>query len=356
MAVTLKDIAERTGVSPSVVSTVLSGRDNGTFVSEQTRRKVLQVAEVLNYTPVRSGRPRGSRRLRRQREEHFIGVWDPAYSTATAFYVQNLQAALRHHAEENDASAEDDYGLRLLTADDLPRLDAIGIMGIVIVSPELLPREAAAATIPSVMIGEVDNPPRELVQVHTDNMQAGQLLGDYLWGLGHRRVAYLASGVHPRITRQRYHGLCAIWHGQGGDIKNVVPAQYDQDKTLTEHEQVRRAVQRLYGPSSPTGKRPTALLCADEHVAAVAAQTLAEIGLRVPADLSLVAFGDTPRLAESLIPPLTAVSEPVALLTAAAIEQLYLLHDAGMPDDPERRDLTFPGELVIRASCAPPPA
>ena len=223
MAVTLKDIAERTGVSPSVVSTVLSGRDNGTFVSDQTRRKVLQVAEMLNYTPVRSGRPRGSRRLRRQREEHFIGVWDPAYSTATAFYVQNLQAALRRHAEDSDASAEDDYGLRLLTADDLPRLDAIGIMGIVLVTPELLPREAAAATIPSVMIGEVDNPPRELVQVHTDNFQAGQLLGDYLWGLGHRRIAYLASGVHPRITRQRYHGLCATWHAQGGDIAHSRP-------------------------------------------------------------------------------------------------------------------------------------
>ena len=50
---------------------------------------------MLNYTPVRSGRPRGSRRLRRQREEHFIGVWDPDYSPATAFYVQSLQAALR---------------------------------------------------------------------------------------------------------------------------------------------------------------------------------------------------------------------------------------------------------------------
>src|ERR1700753_1577252 len=121
MAVTLKDIAERTGVSPSVVSTVLSGRDNGTFVSESTRRKVLQVAESLNYTPVRSGRPRGSRRLRRQRTERFIGVWDQEYSPSTAFLIQNLQTALTQHALESGAEADDDYGLRLLTADDLPR-------------------------------------------------------------------------------------------------------------------------------------------------------------------------------------------------------------------------------------------
>src|SRR5258708_35038607 len=130
MAVTLKDIAERTGVSPSVVSTVLSGRDNGTFVSETTRRKVLQVAEMLNYTPVRSRRPRGSRRLRRQREEHFIGIWDPEYRSSSAHYVQNLQTALRRHAVEIAAESEDDFGLRILTDDDLPRLASIAVIGI----------------------------------------------------------------------------------------------------------------------------------------------------------------------------------------------------------------------------------
>ena len=148
MPVTLKDIAERTGVSPSVVSTVLSGRDNGTFVSESTRRKVLQVAEMLNYTPVRAGRPRGSRRLRRQHTEQFIGVWDPEYSPYSAYLVQNLQIALREYAREQGAEAEDDFGLRLLNADDLPRLDSLGLMGLILLSSVLLPREAASASIP----------------------------------------------------------------------------------------------------------------------------------------------------------------------------------------------------------------
>ena len=350
MAVTLKDIAERTGVSPSVVSTVLSGRDNGTFVSEQTRHKVLQVAEMLNYTPVRSGRPRGSRRLRRQREEHFIGVWDSSYSPATAYYVQNLQSALRRHAEQNNAEAEDDYGLRLLTADDLPRLDAIGIMGIILVSPELLPREAAAATIPCVMLGEVENPPRELIQVHTGNLQAGRLLGEHLWGLGHRRVALLASGKHPRVANRRFQGLQSLWTELGGGPSQIVPVQYDKAPALTEHEQVRRAVLGLVGPEASAQNRPTVLVCDNEHVAAIAAQTLAELGVRVPAGLSLAAFGDTPRLAETMIPPLTTVREPVGQLAVTAIEKLYLLHDTGVPDDPEQRDIAFPAELVIRAS------
>ncbi len=354
MAITLKDIAERTGVSPSVVSTVLSGRDNGTFVSENTRQKVLQVAELLNYTPVRSGRPRGSRRLRRQRAEQFIGIWDAEYSPDAAFSIQNLQTSLRRYVEEHGAEAEDDFGLRLLTSEDLPKLDAIGIMGLVLLSPTLLPREAAAATIPSVMLGEVDNAPRELVQIHGDNVEAGHLLGNYLWDLGHRRVAFLMRGNHAAISRQRLLGLEETWAVQGGSKSDINAVPYDTMKLLSERDQVRRATLSLFGPESDAQNRSTVLICYDENVAAIAAQTLAEIGLHIPADVSLAGFNDTPRLAEALIPPLTTVRQPVAELAASAISYLYLLHDSEHPDEVQPRDVTLPVELVIRASCAPP--
>jgi LacI family transcriptional regulator len=351
MAVTLKDIAERTGVSPSVVSTVLSGRDNGTFVSETTRRKVLQVAEMLNYTPVRSGRPRGSRRLRRQRTEQFIGVWDPDYSPASAFFIQNLQSALSHHAIEGGAAGDDDYGLRLLTGDDLPRLDALGIMGLVLLSPTLLPREAAAATIPCVMIGEVDHPPRELVQVHLDNHEAGRLLGEYLWELGHRHVGMVAPGAQARVGRQRWQGLQSVWSDHGGDPGQILPVAYDQFKGLGEREQVRRTTLGLFGPETPLQSTPTAIVCSDETVAAVVGQTLTELGRRIPVDVSLSAFTDTPRLGEALTPPLTTIRQPISQMASAAITQLYLLHDSDTPDQIEHADMAFPGELILRSSC-----
>jgi LacI family transcriptional regulator len=352
MAVTLKDIAERTGVSPSVVSTVLSGRDNGTFVSEQTRRKVLQVAEMLNYTPVRSGRPRGSRRLRRQREEHFIGIWDPQFGASTAYYIQNLQSALRKQAQTMGAENEDDFGLRILTREDLPRLDSIGVMGIILLTSSPLPREAASATIPCVMIGEIDSAPRELIQVHVDNFAAGREVAEYLWGLGHRVIAFLAPGAHPRVTRQRYHGIKSVWIKRQHDPNVILPIQYDTKPAPTEREQVRREIIDRYNPSAPRHNRPTALICDNEQIAAIAAQTLAELGCRVPAEVSLIGFNDTPQIAELMIPPLTAIKLPIELLTTAAIEQLYLLHDDEVPDSPEARDIAYPGQLVIRGSCA----
>ena len=259
MPITLKDIAQQTGVSPSVVSTVLSGRDNGTFVSENTRRKVQQVAEALNYTPVRAGRPRGSRRLRRQHTEQFIGVWDPEYSPHTAYLVQNLQVALREHAAANGAEAEDDFGLRLLTAEDLPKMDALGIMGVVVLSDSLPPREAAMASIPCVMIGETQHPSRDLVQVHLDGLDAGRQMGEYLWDLGHRRLTLLAPDSPARVTQERLDGLRGIWTAYEADADAVTLAASDTFKTLGEREGVRRAVKELF--AGEAAARPTALWC-----------------------------------------------------------------------------------------------
>ena len=357
MPITLKDIAERTGVSASVVSTVLSGRDNGTFVSESTRQKVRQVAELLNYTPVRSGRPRGSRRLRRQHTEQFIGIWDPEHSSSSAFLIQHLQVALRQYVTEQGAEAEDDFGLRLLTSADLPRLDSLGIMGIVSLSSSLLPREAAIAGIPSVMIGETDQAPREMVQVHLDSAAAGKLLGNYLWGLGHRRAVLLSPATTSRLTRERLAGLRSVWTERGADAGLVVPVTYDALKTLEEREQIRRAVSGIFSKDAPAGTRPTALLCHDENCAAVSVQTLAGLGLVVPAAVSLAGFGDTPRLAEALTPPLTVIRPPVPRLAQAAVEVLYRLHDAAASNaslPAADMDIRLPGELIRRASCASP--
>ena len=292
--------------------------------------------------------------MRRQRTAQFIGVWDADYAPSTAFVLQNLQAALSQYAVEAVAEAEDDYGRRLLPPNALPRLDALGIMGMILLSPVLLPREAAAASIPCVMIGEVDNAPPAWVQVHVDNFAGGKLIGNHLWELGHRRVAFVAPQGTPRVTRQQFQGMQASWALRGGNIHNILPAPYDTVRSLDEREQVRRVVQTVLGPEASVPGHPTAIACSDESVAAASAQTLAELGCRVPQDISLVCFSDTPRLAESLTPSLTALRRPLALLAKAAVDHLYALHNADALDPDAPRDYAFPGELIVRASSAPP--
>lgn len=358
MPITLKDIADRTGVSPSVVSTVLSGRDNGTFVSKETRERVLQVARALNYTPVRSGRPRGSRRLRRQRVEQFIGVWIPENDPVAMHMLQALQAAMTKYAAEHAPSQgeEFDYGFRLLSDEDLPRLDMLGIMGLIVLGDASLPRTAAAATTPTVLVGEVDQLPREVVTVHLDNFTAGREIGAHLWDLGHRRVAFVAPNSKPRVTRQRWQGIQSVWVDHAAPADSCIPAPYDLQQGESLSDQVGKAVSALFlGADKPN---PTAIACFSEHIASYTLRTLQDLGKRVPQDISLVAFGDTPFGAEALSPPLTTIRPPVAQLATTAIAQLYSLHREADQEKPQiaadqRRDIVFAGELVVRGSSQP---
>lgn len=359
MPITLKDIADRTGVSPSVVSTVLSGRDNGTFVSKETRERVLQVARALNYTPVRSGRPRGSRRLRRQRVEQFVGIWIPECEPAAMHSLQALQVALSKYAAEHaPAEGEEyDYGFRLLSDADLPRLDMLGIMGLVVIGDSPLPRTAAAATTPTVLMGEADQLPRDVVTVHLDNFTAGRDLAAHLWQLGHRRVAFIAPNSKPRVTRQRWQGIQSVWVDHAAPADSCIPAPYDLQPNLPLGEQVSGAIAALFAGSS--GKpAPTALACFNESIANFALRALYDLGKRVPDDVSLVGFGDTPCGAEAMAPPLTTIRPPTAQLAATAIAQLYSLHREADQEKPpiagtERRDIVFAGELVVRSSSGP---
>jgi LacI family transcriptional regulator len=357
MPVTLKDIADRTGVSPSVVSTVLSGRDNGTFVSKETRERVMEVARDLNYTPVRSGRPRGSRRLRSQHVEQFIGVWTPESDPSLVLSIQVLQQALTHYASQREivSGATYDYGLRLLTEADLPKLDMIGIMGMIILGDSLLPRSAAAATLPVVMMGETDDLPREIVSVHTDHFAAGRLLGDHLWKLDHRRIAFIAPSSKPssRVTRQRWQGIQSVWVEQSAPADWCIPAPYDAFHNLNLREQVEKAVSAVL--NSPN--RNTAIVCSSETIAFFTLQTLATRGISVPSQMSVAVFGDSPNLAEAAIPPLTAIHSPSTQIATTAIAQLYTLHSESEEPHPfmhgeHHRDISYPGHLVIRSSTS----
>jgi LacI family transcriptional regulator len=355
MPITLKDIADRTGVSPSVVSTVLSGRDNGTFVSKDTRERVLRVAQELNYTPVRSGRPRGSRRLRRQRLDQFIGAWVPEPDSLSAATLELLQQAVRQYSTMQLESEEFDYdfGLRLLLSDDLARLDMLGVIGLIIVGDSALPRTAAAANTPTVLLGEIDHAPQEIVTVHLDNFAAGRAIGDHLWRIGHRKVAFLAPSSKPRVTRQRWQGLQSIWVENGAPADGCVPAPYDTRTALDLKYQVSDTINEIYQKQSESS-RPTALVCFNENVAAYALQALFAIGKLVPKDVSLATFGDTANGAEAQAVPLTTIRPPMKQLVTSAVAQLYNIARENSAEDTtvssQRSDLAFPGELIARES------
>jgi DNA-binding LacI/PurR family transcriptional regulator len=363
MAVTLRDIAERTGVSPSVVSTVLSGRENGTFVSKDTKRRVLEVAQQLNYVPVRTGRPRGSRRLRRLHTEQFIGVWSPSADRSSHSMVAALQEALielsdTYPVDDDGESDTDTLGLRLIAEAELPRLDSLGLFGLIVVGDVPLPRAAAAASIPCVQLGEPDTAGREIVAVHLDSFAAGQSIGNYLWSLGHQTLAFVAPASKPRATRNRWQGLQSVWVERGAPHTACVPAPYDTDRATTVREQIEHAVRKVKSGQPSAGPSPTSIVCFDETVAAYTLQALSKLGLRVPGDVSVVAFGDSEGGAEAMAPPVTSIRFPVQQMVRTALQAIYSIGEMpinGVVPTENRHEIKCTGQLVVRESCVAPP-
>ena len=190
-----------------------------------------------------------------------------------------------------------------------------------------------AATTPTVLLGEADDTPREMVTVHLDNFAAGRAVGDYLWNNGHRSVAFLAPSAKPRarVTRQRWQGIQSVWvdHGAAQDL--CVPAPYDTFRNLSLKDQVHKMSDAILSGANQT---PTAMICYNEPVAVFALQAVRDAGKSAPGDMSIATFGDTPGGAEATTPALTTVRYPYHQLATTAIAQLYSLHHQAESEKP----------------------
>jgi DNA-binding LacI/PurR family transcriptional regulator len=106
----------------------------------------------------------------------------------------------------------------------------------------------------------------------------------------------------------------------------------------------------------PAG-RPTAIFCADDRTALVAARTARHLGLRVPEDLSLIGFADL-EMAEFGDPPMTTVAQPFPEMGLWAVRHLLTLaeeHHRTKQTVTPPVEVILPTRLVQRGSTAPPP-
>ena len=138
-------------------------------------------------------------------------------------------------------------------------------------------------------------------------------------------------------------------------METVVHQPYDTLKTLGERDQIRRVLLNIFGPDAPQVE--------PSHGAGVLLMKTSppspprrwrKSASRVPQTVSLVGFGDTPRLAEALTPPLTVIRRPVAQIARAAIAALYEMHEAETPEAMTERDISLPGQLMSPAPPVPP--
>lgn len=326
---TIRNVAERAGVSKSLVSLVMRGSPH---VSERRRQAVLKAARELGYRPNAVARSLVEGRTR------LIGaIVADLHNPFFAEFLDGLQESL--HGE----------GLRMLVGsgrwDPLFEAEAVEaflemrVDGLVLLSvvPDSL--KDAAASVPVVVVGERDVAGIDIV-VDDDELGAS-LAVDHLVQLGHRRIAHI-EGARSTTARYRRAGYERAMkrHGLAAEVV-VEPGDFTEEGGY-------RAARTLLTRES----RPTAIFAPNDLVATGALSAADELELRVPVDVSIIGYDNT-HLAAIRHISLTSVDQPRRDMGRVAAE--LLCRRIEDPSRAARQNLVVP-HLVVRSTTGPAPA
>lgn len=306
-SVTLEQVAQHAGVSPSTVSRILNGT---AAVSEDKKRAVNEAIRSLGFVPNPVARGlAGGRTLS-------VGVVTQAIDSP--FYGGALRGI-------EDALGQAGYSPLFVSghwnaAEEARCIDVLRsrrVDGIIVLTGRLgdSALRAVARQLPVVVTGRTLKAPG-LFALNFDNVLGARLATEHLLALGHRKIAFIGGlPLHPDAQeRERGYREALAAAGVPVDESLLTPGAYSE-------ESGRAAVERLLD----AGLRFTSIFAANDQMAFGAALALHRRGLRVPQDVSLVGFDD---LAASsfAIPPLSSVHQPVQELGRfAATAMLDLL-------------------------------
>jgi LacI family transcriptional regulator len=331
--VSQQDIAREANVSRVTVSLVLAGKDQ---TSEETRKRVLEAAKRLRYRPnllvqgMQTGRT-GSIGVIMPVSMHFHGqiakgVHDELVEAD--FVPIQLWTTPRTHTKEMELEQIH----RLVDR----RVDGMIIFPIDVSVPDVHFHEIWQREIPLVTVDRETTTHAD--HVGTDEELGGRLAAEHLLSLGHNRTIHLTPSKTGNFLRRGQSFIKTI-EKAGGTCETVVaPA----DET--------RAALKAALSRSP---RPTAVFAALDPTAMKAYGVAADLGLRIPQDLSIVGYADFP-FAADLTPPLTTVKQdPYQMGRQAARILLDRILDRSESPAPHRYH--FAPELVVRQSTGPAP-
>lgn len=342
--ITIRDVAERAGVSQSTVSRVLNSSETQIPISQETRERVRRVAEELGYRPhpgarALSGKGTGLLGLiMREVNDPFFAELIEVVSNVAKEEGYDLVLGNAKRDPQN-ALALRDWML------DLRYCDGLLLCGDLQESAEdhtFLARMGRDHRLVSVSRGSkqlVGNTP----SVDIDNRKGVFLALDYLARLGHRRIACMNAGRVGDLW-ERLEAYSEFMQDRfGGVPEGYVPLAENSYKGGYE------ATRQLLSLPTP----PTAIFAMDDVMAIGALGAAIDMGWAVPGELSIVGFDDM-EVASYVRPALTTVRQPMEELGREAVDLLLRMIDGEVFSDPWPHLFLEP-ELIIRDSCGPAP-
>ncbi|MCH8983418.1 MAG: LacI family DNA-binding transcriptional regulator [Acidobacteria bacterium] len=327
---TIVDVAERAGVSKSLVSLVM--RDSNR-VSQKSRSAVLEAARELGYRPNAAARS-----LVRQRSGVFGCIVSDLHNPFFADVADGIEEASATNGyrallssgfldAKREASAIDTL-LQL-------RADGLIMLGTMMTITRI---KESASHIPVVVIGRKTSA-RTMDSVRNDDDAGAQAVVDHLFGLGHMRIAHVHAGSAGGARgRRRGYETAMERHGLGDHIRSVKGAFTEGGGFA--------GMQSLID----SGDLPTAVFVANDFAALGALDAIDEAGLQVPEDISVVGYDDS-ALSHIRRIALTTVAQPSVEMGRTAVRLLIERIREGRSDP---RHIVLPPQLVVRGTSATP--
>ena len=322
--VRLKDIAKACGVSPATVSRALNGVS---CISREQAELICRTAKEMGYFPNAAART-----LKTSRSNNIGILYEDQLDHE---YFSSLLNALRREAEKHG------YDLTIISRDDtgsadnyyeharMRNLDGVIVMQADFDSAGVI--RLATSKIPSVIIDHMYN---GCDCVGSDNRASVEQLVRYAFSLGHRRIAFI-SGQHGAVGRERlagYYKVCA-------ELGIRVPESYVREGGFHDPGRCVGIIRELLADRDP----PTCILCPDDFSCLGAISELADDGISVPGDISLIGY-DGITVGQMIRPCLTTYRQNT---DGIARETISLLLDAvTRPQEHQPRQVIAEGTLI----------
>ena len=336
MAVTIKDVAALVGVSPSTVSRTCKDHPS---ISKETKEKVRRAMAQLGYEPNFQASNLASQNSKT------IGVILPPSAKETyenPFYLEMIRGISQfcngrqymstivtgQNSEEileairtMVRSGQVDGFILLYSKEDDAIIDYLYDEGILY-----------------VLIGKAQQFANQTVYIDNDNVLAGQEATEYLYSLGHRKIAYLGTGSNKLFSADRKTGyqMALLQHDLPVEKRYVIEVE---EVFLDECEPLIRLLQ--------SEDRPTAMVVSDDILALSLERVCMQCGISIPEDLSIISFNDS-LFAKLTFPPLTSIDVNACQLGIEAASQL--INHIENPNLLATK-IIVPHFLVARESC-----
>ncbi len=325
---TIKDVAERAGVTVTTVSRVLNDRG---YISQKTRDAVHKAMKELHYQPNELARALF------RRKSKVLGLLLPSISHP---FFAELTSHVESHAYKlgykvlicnslEDSAKEQEY---------LALLKRQQVAGIVMASPTLEASEYARTALPVVAIDHflADSIP----YVASDNAAGGRLAAEHLLARGCRHLAHISGPLMMNtLVNQRYTAFVAVAKEHGVPFR-MVETKWN-NFTREENEAM---VRRLFEEDPSID----GVFASSDLIAASFIGICLSMGKRVPEDVKVIGYDDV-SLASLFVPGITTIHQPIEELADLAVQIIHREYE-GLPVEPS---CVLPVRLVARGSTGP---